>query len=282
MSVKMKYYLILFLMIVTVLSGVNLSLAEGNDSQNSDEMSTEKPYIIVKRDDITAVIVNNEAVDDSVLPGHTRSSGRFNFDRGLSGVGSLKHSEHRENVFLDRSAGLNFEHIHDGTNGGPAVLFEARVAEMQIRQTGKYKVQLHQGPTRHWQLESWITYELLEGGVIEMTFECVPRARTFEHDYIGLFFASYIEHPESKAIYFKGYDKSESDRKERWIKATSPSHGVEAAHRGINDERVFPHDPNFKLTLAFNESNYRYSEPWYYGISNGMALVFMFRDCDQV
>jgi hypothetical protein len=33
---------------------------------------------------------------------------------------------------------------------------------------------------------------------------------------------------------------------------------------------------------VFNDSPYRYSQPWYYGASHGMALVYMFRPKDQV
>jgi hypothetical protein len=45
---------------------------------------------------------------------------------------------------------------------------------------------------------------------------------------------------------------------------------------------MFPHDRDFPLTLVFNLSDYRYAEPWYYGVSRGMALVFVFRDHDRV
>ena len=65
-----------------------------------------KPYVILKRGDIEAVVVDNRAVDDDVLPGHRA---------GYSGIASLKHTQHRENLFVPSYAGLNFEHIHDGT-----------------------------------------------------------------------------------------------------------------------------------------------------------------------
>jgi len=36
------------------------------------------------------------------------------------------------------------------------------------------------------------------------------------------------------------------------------------------------------MELVFSLSDYRYSEPWYYGVSHGMAFVQMFREQDQV
>jgi hypothetical protein len=33
---------------------------------------------------------------------------------------------------------------------------------------------------------------------------------------------------------------------------------------------------------VFNRSKYYFSEPWYFGVSHGMALVLMFRPADKV
>jgi hypothetical protein len=147
---------------------------------------------------------------------------------------------------------------------------------MQIRQIDEYTAELYQPPTPHWQLESRLRYKLLEDGTIEMTLECIPRARTFKNDYIGLFFASYIDKPESLDIHFLGRSAEKTDAQPQWICGVTPEHGVFPTHLAVDDNRNFAHDPNFPLTLVFNKSNYRYSEPWYYGVSNGMAFVLMF------
>ena len=179
-------------------------------------------------------------------------------------------------------AGLNFEHIHDGTVQERDVLFEPRRAPMEIRQIDQHTVELYQEPTPHWELESWLRYELLADGVIEMTLECIPHERVFKNDYIGLFFASYINQPESLDIHFLGRSSDDRGGEPRWIRGITPAHGELSTHRSADDNRTFSRDGEFPLTLVFNFSDYRYDEPWYYGVSGGMALVLMFRPCDQV
>jgi hypothetical protein len=66
----------------------------------------EKPYVILARGDVEAVVVDHRAVDDAVLPGHRA---------GYAGVAVLRHARRRDNLFVPAYAGLNFEHIHDGT-----------------------------------------------------------------------------------------------------------------------------------------------------------------------
>lgn len=232
----------------------------------------EKPYHVMKRGNVAAVIVNNSAVDDDVLPGHRA---------GYSGLASLTHSTQPKNLFVPSYAGLNFEHIHDGTTQDRDILFEPRRVPMELRVIDGNTVELYQAPTVTWKLESSTRYEMLDDGTIEMTFECIPRARTFRHDYIGLFWASYIHQPESLDIHFRGR-LAEKDEPSRWIRAVTPAHGVLPTHISAHDKRVFAHDDDFPLSLAFNRSHYRYSEPWYYGVSNNMALVLMFRSKDGI
>lgn len=229
-------------------------------------------YHVLRRADVRAVVVDNRAVDDGVLSGH-RS--------GYSGIASLTHAKRSDNLFVPAYAGLNYEHIHDGTSKDRAILFEPRNARMELRVIDPHTVELYQAPTPNWKLESVLRYAMLEDGTIEMTLECIPQARTFSHDYIGLFWASYIHQPESLDIHFRGHEAGTSNAT-RWIRGETPQHGVLSTHAGRDDNRIFPRDEDFPLTLVFNRSKYVYDEPWYYAASHGMAFIQMFRPQDQI
>lgn len=232
----------------------------------------DKPYVVLRRGPIEAVIVDNSAVNDEVLPGH---------QAGYHGLASLKHERQPRNLFVPAYAGLNFEHIHDGTVQERRVLFEPRHAPMQLRLINHHTAELYQAPTPFWGLESCLRYELLDDGVIELTFECIPRRDTYRNGYIGLFWASYIDQPEALDIHFMGRS-GDNKAKPDWIRGVTPRHGEQAAHLALADQRQFAHDDLFPLTLVFGLSAHRFSEPWFFGLARGMAFAQLFRPADGV
>lgn len=231
-----------------------------------------KPYVELRRGDLQVVIVDNRAVSDAVLPGHRA---------GYHGIGALKHTRQPRNLFVPSYSGLNFEHILDGTTQVRDVLFEPRQASMQLRVVNDYTAELYQAPTPHWGLESCARYELLDGGVIKMTFECVPRRETWKNGYFQLFWASYIHQPQSLDIHFLGQTDGQPAGR-AWIRGVTPKHGERATHRAFNDRREFAHAEPFPLELPFGFSRHRYIEPWYFGECRGLAFAQVFRESDQI
>lgn len=225
------------------------------------------PYVVLRRGALEAVFVDNRAVNDEILADHRA---------GYSGLASLRDTDLQRNIFVPRYAGLNFEHIHDGTLQDTPVLFEPRHAPMELRVVDEHTAEICQRPTPYWKLESCTRYELLPNGAIEMTFECIPREARYAKGYLGLFWASYIDQPESLDIHFVG--------PEGWIRGVTPKHGEHAVHRATGDARRFEHEPALaeRLTLLFGFSQHRYAEPWYFGIARRRALAFVFREQDVI
>lgn len=232
----------------------------------------DKPYTVLRRGDLEVVVVDNREANDAVLPGHRA---------GYHGVGAIRHTRQARNLFVPSYAGLNFEHILDGTAQSRDVLFEPRRVPMQLRVLNEHSAELYQPPTPFWALESCARYEIVDGGVIKLTFECVPRRETWNHGYLHLFWASYIHEPESLDIHFLGRREGQPSGSD-WILASTPKHGEQATHRALSDNREFPHVEPYPLELPFGFSKYRYSEPWYFGLCRGMAFAQKFRPEDQV
>jgi len=235
----------------------------------------EKGYVVLRRGPLEAVIVDNRAVNDDVLPQHRG---------GYHGVAALRHEQEPRgrNLFVPAYAGLNFEHIHDGTTQSRDVLFEPRRAPMELRAINEHTVELYQPPTPFWGLESCARYELREDASIELTFECIPRRANFKNGYIGLFWASYINQPESLDIHFRGRPDERPDLRPEWVRGVSPAHGQLSTHVAWEDPREWKHDADFPLTLVFNRSRFRYAEPWYFGVSHGMTFAQVFRPSEHV
>ncbi|MEC9091646.1 MAG: hypothetical protein VX438_02985 [Planctomycetota bacterium] len=229
-------------------------------------------WIELSRSDTRVIIVDNAAVDVPQLPKHRA---------GYSGVACLTHKQQDRNIFVPGIAGLNFEHIHDGSTRRLVEKFEPRKFPMELRVINDYTVELYQPPTKNWKLESCGRYELLEDGTIEYTFECIPRGANFRDKFIGLFWASYIHQPEDKAIFFKARPVG-SRQPPGWIKAVTPKHGVESTHRPVGVRGLPKIDVDFPLTLVNHPSGYEHCESWYYGVCRKMALVQMFRPQDRV
>ncbi|MEZ6049253.1 MAG: hypothetical protein R3C11_27480 [Planctomycetaceae bacterium] len=219
------------------------------------------------------VIVNNGAGQTSLTPEHKP---------GYNGIAYWGHRERKDNLFVPTYAGLNFEHIHDGTNKERHVLFEPRHNPMEMRIINERTVELYQAPTSNWKLESCGRYELKADGTIEYTFECIPRANTFSQNYIGLFWASYIHQPEKIGINFWGRESIEVNSEPEWVHTISPEHGKLSTHPPADYAYNIPFDEGFALTLANHPSGYVYMAPGYYGVSHDMAFVQLFRQRDQI
>ncbi|MBL7222949.1 MAG: hypothetical protein ISS72_03765 [Candidatus Brocadiae bacterium] len=227
-------------------------------------------HVKLSAGDIEVVVTDN-----APWPPHHR--GRYN------GIASLAHKAEPRNLFVPAYAGLNMEHILDGTEtrGGPDPLFEPRECPIQLRRISDHSVEMYQAPTSHKGLESAMRFTLVPPHYIDVVYECIPRRAAFDNGYVVIFWAAYINAPSNRAIYFLGREEGERSG-ERWVEAATPAHGRLSTHRSVADPCPLPPVPGHPLTLVFNFSKRRYTHPFYYGRYHDMVYQVMFDDPKRV
>ena len=174
-------------------------------------------------------------------------------------------------------AGLNLEHIFDGDQdlrGDNKVLFEPRHAPMTFTRLSDSEAELHQPETPTFFLESWTRFKLVAPHYIDITFRCKPHQHAFRHGYIGLFWASYIDNPENKSIYFR-------DAK-GWVQLCSQTHTDESTVVHVDDKTDLQFTANTRPMLYKSLSPLRFSEPVYYGIFGTHQYILMFDRTDGI
>jgi hypothetical protein len=208
--------------------------------------------------DLTAVIGDNAA------DGQHRS--------GYNGVWSLTHRAEAANLFVPSVAGLNLEHIIDGVqddrDGSGRIFFEPRHAPMTLRRDGDAAAELHQPPTPTFHLESWTRLTLAPPHYLDMHFRCTPRQHAFRQGWLALFWASYINAPDDKSMYFR--------HGRLWHQLCTHAHNDESTLRHSDDRVELRFAEGYRNALYRNFSPLRYDEPLYYGLYGDMVAIMMF------
>lgn len=191
---------------------------------------------------------------------------------GYNGVWSLTHRTEPTNLFVPSVAGLNLEHIFDGdkrdADGSRKIFFEPRNAPMTFRKVSAVEAELHQDPTPTYHLESWTNLRMVAPHYIDLKFRFKPTQHVFAHGYIGLFWASYINAPLDKSIYFREGGA--------WQQLCSQRHNDESTVRHREDKLALTFSPGLGESLYQSLSPLRYEQPYYYGNFRNHVYVIMF------
>lgn len=222
------------------------------------------PHDTFRAGDLTAVIGDNSAA------GEHRA--------GYNGVWSLTHRTEPANLFVPNVAGLNLEHIFDGdqqdADASGKVFFEPRHAPMEFKKLSHAAAQLHQPPIPTFHLESWTRFELVPPHYLDMEFRFVPRQHAFRNGYIGLFWASYINAPDDKSLYFRGSGG--------WQQLCTQRHNDESTVRHRSDTLVLKFNPRYRDCLFKSFSPLRFDEPFCYGLFRNHLYLIMFDRADGI
>jgi len=122
-------------------------------------------YVVLQRGGIRAVVVNNSAVKDNVLPNHWAN---------YPGLAYLGHTKQPRNLFIPDFGGMTPVMYMDGANRTKQVLKELKFIPDQLRIINAHTVELYQPASPTWGVENIRRFELLADGTIEVTFEFIP------------------------------------------------------------------------------------------------------------
>ena len=192
-----------------------------------------------------------------------------------NGLFSLFAPDSDESPFVEAYAGLNLEHYFD-IRPRPAdnnILFEPRVAPMTFTRVNDTTAELYQPPTPHYGVESWTRFELKEPYYVDMDYRCVPRKNAFEGGFLGVFWASYINAPLDKSIYF--LSGGSTLEQPVWAQFCTQQHGAASTVLAENDTFDIPFDKPSDLLYADN-ALLRYGDPFYYGRFRDRVLIYIF------
>lgn len=196
---------------------------------------------------------------------------------GYNGVFALQWQGAGKNAFVSDYAGLNLEHYFDARprDPDPAIFFEPRRAPMTFARLSDTSCELHQPPTPHHGVESWTKFELREPYYIDMTFRCVARKPALEGGILGVFWASYINAPLDKSVYF--LEAGSTLDAPRWAQYCTQTHGRDSTvcHESVAETNTGEARNDGSLFTGI--SPLKYSEPFFYGRFDDMTLIYIFQ-----
>lgn len=215
--------------------------------------------------DLTAIIGDNAA--------------REPHQAGLNGVWSLTHKTDMASLFAPATAGLNHEHIFDGDKCDSSVpdrkiFFEPRNAPMTFKRLSESEAELHQPPTPTFHLESRTRFTLTPPHYIDMTYRCKPAQHAFSNGYIGLFWASYINAPDDRSMYFR--------HNGAWQQLCTQTHNDQSTVRHKTDTLELKYRKGIGEALFQHFSTLRFDEPFFYGLVRNHIFILIFERSEGI
>jgi hypothetical protein len=195
---------------------------------------------------------------------------------GYNGIFRLTAPNADESACVPTLAGINLEHYFDARppSTDSKVFFEPRNVPMQFQKLSPTKAELRQEATPVYGVESTTTFELKEPYYVDVSYRGTPR-KQLQGGYLGIFWASYINAPLDKSIYF--LQGGSTINKPQWIQFISHVHGRDATVRPAADNTDLAGVADDPGTLFRNFSPLRYGESFYYGRIGDMVLIYIFR-----
>jgi hypothetical protein len=247
----------------TVTRAVSTALFLGLASLFAQEGKAGTDHDTFRVSRLTCMIGNNKAAGDHRA--------------GYNGVFRMTVPGSDTSVYVPAFAGLNLEHYFDRRprQAEREVFFEPRHAPMEFRRLSETKAELRQSATPVYGVESRTVFELREPYYLDMSYRATPRKSDITGGFLGIFWASYMNGPHDKSIYFLR-DGSTLD-KPQWVQFATQTHGHESTVLPAGDHRKEPAVVDGPPPLFRNFSPLQYGESFYYGRFGDMVLIYIFR-----
>lgn len=220
---------------------------------------------VLKTSRLECVIGNNKFVQHNDLQ----------HQAGYNGLFSVRSADQDESPFVAAYAGMNLEHFFDARpRAENEVFFEPRYSPMSLERQSESSVELYQPPTKTFGVESWTRFELREPYYIDFAFRCIPRTDKYQGGFLGVFWASYINAPLDKSIYFLAAESTLD--KPLWRQFNTQLHNRDSTVLGRDDTTELSfHETGSALFSSI--SPLRYGASFFYGRFRNMVLIYAFR-----
>lgn len=230
--------------------------------------ATERDVAVLRTSATECLIGNNKSYDED---------GREHRP-GYNGIFRLTSIDQPVSPFVPAYAGWNLEHYFDGSaRGDDRTFFEPRYAPMTLRRLSPTSVELHQPTTPHYGVESWTRLTVEEPYYVNISHRCIPTRDNYHGDFVGVFWASYMNGPLNKSVYF--LDENATLAQPVWRQFCTQRHDRDSTVRH-RDDRLELQFLSPGEALYSNFSPLRYSTPFFYGRFRNMVVIYAF-ETDQ-
>ena len=194
---------------------------------------------------------------------------------GYNGIFAITSPDQPESPFVPAYSGWNLEHYFDASPRSAAnIFFEPRYAAMKLNRPDDRTVELYQSATPAYQVESWTRFRASDPYYLDFSYRCKPHRDDYAGDFLGVFWASYMNGPIDKSIYF--LDGGSSLTQPTWRQLCTQQHNRDSTVKQNQDSTELKFEAG--NTLFSSISPMTYSAPFFYGRFRNMVLIYVFRE----
>ncbi len=184
-----------------------------------------------------------------------------------------------ENVFgAALASSMNFEFVFNsaGRTMTPRWITGSKGSEptpSSLTRVGDNSARLEVNVPAPHRVDVATMFTLVPPHYVDLRTEIVPLEESFAGDWLGVFWANYINRPEGKTTYFRGRETASRDIRVVSSLDERPDGPRAFAAEGAD---LLPNEPDSSGTLFHNIRPQRFVEPFFYGKWRDMVLMMMF------